>query len=153
MTWVHLWAKEIHWFDFSFGKFISLRRTLMFLPFNKMICRWDLIRKCEIQIMSGIEPSLLPPIYWVDTSVFRRKITEFVCYSRNSELCSQLDHFKDPNGRHICSQCLHIRNFSQHNFALKDDGMNSTLIKCRRNTNLLWKAPLIHLLAAKVYRY
>lgn len=152
MTWVHLWARETPWFDFSFGKFINLRRTLISLPFNKMICKWDLIRKCEIWITSGTEPSPLPT-HGADTSVLRRKNTEFLCYSRNSELCSQLDHFKDPNGTHICSWCLHIRNFSLHNFALKNDGMNSTLIKCRGNTNLLWKAPPIHLLAAKVCRY
>lgn len=46
--------------DFSFDKFISLRRTLIFLPLNKMTYKWDLIRKCELQITSGREPSPLP---------------------------------------------------------------------------------------------
>lgn len=152
MTQVCSRAGETSWFDISLCKFINLRKTLIFLPSNKWLASGTLLESMRSTLYQGHDPSHFLPLHGrAGPSALRRKNTQFVCYSRNSELCGQLNQFKDPSRRHICCQCLHVRNFCLHNFALKDDGMKPTLIKYIGNTNLLWKAPLIHLLVAKVY--
>lgn len=142
MTCIHLWARETFWFDFSLSLFLNLRRTFIFLT-----CKWELIRKCELYIVSRTWPFLLP--------CHSRKTWYFRSQEKKHWIHLLLQKFwtlqptGSPSGRHTCSQCLHVRNSSRHNFAPKDNGMRPTLIKCIGNTNLLWKAPMILLLVAK----
>lgn len=60
MTWVHSDLTS------PFCNFIKLRKNsnFFFLPFNKMTCKGDIIRKCGIHIISGTRPSPLPSISW-----------------------------------------------------------------------------------------